>query len=144
MKKWLSLLIILIIAGTDSSFSAGANRPFPDEARIYFKNWFYLRRAGPSEAAVRQNPDIFIRITGAGEINRLKNLLTTNLIQFDGNVRSVNMVIDFLSNGQIVETYILNKFAFQRVGSDTIYQTPEILLQRYTLIDLFDNRTRQF
>lgn len=116
-------------------FLFGVCMTFSDEIKIYFTNWNYVRRSSLTEIDVRQKPDIFVHIADIGEVNRIKNCLTSNLMEFDGKINHVDIVIDILSNGQVVETYIINKFAFYKKGNDSIYKTPEIILHRYTLIN---------
>jgi hypothetical protein len=125
MKKTVLLFLLLGVCMSPYSFS--------DEAKIYFTNWNYVRRNSLSEDDVRQRPDIYIHITDTGEVRMLKNCLTSNLAGFDENINHVDIVIDIISNGEIAETYIINKFAFYRKGDSNIYVTPEIILRKYTL-----------
>jgi hypothetical protein len=132
MKRTSILLISLLSL---IGFSSCAHMTSSDEVKIYFKNWNYLRRHSLSEVDVRQNHDIFIHITDKGEISRIKNILTLDLKVAEEKSNNVEMVIDFISNGLILETYILNKFAFFRKGDKLIFRTPEMLHQKYTFFE---------
>lgn len=124
-------------------FLFGVNMAYSDEVKIYFKNWHYLWRYALTETDVRENAHIYIHITDDGEIDRLKNLLETAIldIQKDENIdlKFVYMVIDIIENNKIKKTYLLNNFNFIRKGSNRIYKTPEIFLNIYTLFN-FSNK----
>jgi len=129
MKRMLFLLSFVLF-GACMTFSVFSSE---SEAKIYFTNWNYRRRSSLTEVDVRQNPDIYIHITDGGEVNRLKACLTLNLIEdFERRMNHVDIVIDIISNGQIIETYIINKFSFCKKGSDRVYITPETILRKYT------------
>ena len=127
MKKVILMVLFLIF---------GAYMIFSDEVKIYFTNWNYVRRSSLSEDDVLIKPDIFFHITDQGEIRRLKRHLTSDLVKFEGIVSHVDIVIDFISNEQILETFIVNKFGFYKKGFDCLYKTPEIILQRFTFLQL--------
>jgi hypothetical protein len=103
--------------------------------KIYFTNWNYLRRSAYTETDVRNKPDIFIQINDRAEINRLKNYLNLSKMQVQENIENemVDIVIDFIQDEMIRETYILNRFFFYRKGELIKYMTPDILLKKYTL-----------
>lgn len=106
-----------------------------ETVKIYFTNFNYLRRAGLSETSVRNTPDIFIQINDKEEIGRLKKHLNYSGMEAQGYVNSdwAEMVIDFIRDEMIYETYILNKFYFYRKGNCVKYKTPEVFLKIYTL-----------
>jgi hypothetical protein len=48
------------------------------------------------------------------------------------NINHVDIVIDIISNREIKETYIINKFMFYRKGDEKIFITPANILHKYT------------
>ena len=106
-----------------------------ETVKIYFTNFNYLRRAGLTETSVRNIPDIFIQINDKEEIERLIKHLDYSGMEEQGYVDSdwADIVIDFIRDGMIYETYILNKFYFYRKGDHVKYKTPEVFLKIYTL-----------
>ena len=124
MKNTVWLLFLLGVCIGQYSFS--------DEAKIYFTNWNYARRNALTEDAVRHRPDIYIHITDVNEVRRLRDCLTSALVGSGENINHVDIVIDIISNEEIKETYIINKFMFYRKGDKKIYITPAIILHKYT------------
>jgi hypothetical protein len=100
MKKTVLLFLLFGVCVAHDSFF--------DEAKIYFTNWNYIRRNSLSEDDVRQRPDIYIHIIDTSEVRRLRNCLTSDLVERDENINHVDIVIDIISNGEIEETYIIN------------------------------------
>jgi hypothetical protein len=120
-------LILLYILGDNILFAQ-------EQVNIYFSNWNYLRRSSLSEEAIRSNPDIYICINDKAEIARLKEFLPLSDPLAEGKTgdEAIDIVIDFIYNEQLYETYIVNRFHFFKKGENLIYNTPIALLRKYT------------
>jgi hypothetical protein len=119
-----------------ASLFLGGNILFAcDSVKIYFTNWNYLRRSAYTETDVRNKSDIFIQINDNNEIERLRKCLDFSNLRAQGDVENeaVDIVIDFIQDGMIRESYILNRFYYYKKGERLKYSTPEVLLTKYTL-----------
>jgi len=124
MRKKICLIFLFFLGGY--KLTAG------EYVNIYFTDWNVARFVSFNENGVRNSPDVYIRIYNTERIRNLKQILRNASVLTGERTNFVDIVIDFVKDGKIYETYIINKFHFYKKGSLTYYSTPyEILSETY-------------
>jgi hypothetical protein len=96
---------------------------------VYFTDWNYDRFLAYDEDGVRNSPEVYIRIYDATRIENMKYVLKGASVWTEGRDNIADIVIDFVRDDKIYETYVINRFYFYKKGELTNYSTPkEILL----------------